>query len=248
MSNEPGWLAQSEADLRRQIPVFVNSYEQLTYLRDSIDWFLAHGFANITVMDQGSSYPPLLAYFAQPDFRDRIRLLRFRNIGPRRAVRRAAAMTGYDKPFLFTDPDLELPQDPDPYFVTRLLQLGRRHDVVKVGLALDIHSDRVNGDLPLGRYTIRSYFKRFFRNRVERNVFRVGVDTTFFAYVPRPEPRREDILSSQPRIPALRIAGPGFLAQHRPWLFQNGMPPEEEHYYRNRTSIASTFFGRGQTA
>lgn len=248
MSNQPGWLVQSEDDLRRQIPVFVNSYEQLTYLRDTLDWFFDHGFCNITVLDQGSTYLPLLAHYARPDFRSRVRLLRFRNIGPRRAIRRVAAMTDYDKPFIFTDPDLELPTTPDPAFVTRLLQLGRHYDVVKVGLALDIHSERVNGNLPIGRYTIRRYYRRFFSNQVEKDVFRVGVDTTFFAYVPRPLPRREDILSSQPRIPALRVSGDGFLAQHRPWLFHNGMPPEEEAYYRNRTSIASTFFGRGQQA
>lgn len=244
MSKSPDWLGQSETDLRRAIPVFINSFEQLTYLRDTVDWFLKNGFSNITVMDQSSTYPPLLAYFASPEFRDHVRLLRFKNIGPRRAVRRAAAMTGFDKPFIFTDPDLELPAAPDPNFLTRLLRLGRLYNVVKVGLALDIYSDRVNAKQPIGRFTVFSYYRRFFRNPLETNVYQVGVDTTFFVYVPKNDPKQEHILSSQPRIPALRVAGDGFLAQHRPWLHNNGMPPNEEDFYRSKASIASTFFGR----
>lgn len=243
MTKPSDWPGQSEAELRREIPVFINSFEQYTYLRDSLDWFATHGFANVTVLDQGSTYPALLDLYAS--FRDRTRLIRFKNIGPRRAVRRAASMVGFDRPFIFTDPDLELPDPPAPDFVTRLLRLGRQYDVVKVGLALDIHSPRVQSDRPFGRFTISSYYGQFFTNRVEPDVYRVGVDTTFFAYVPRPDPKPEHILSSQPRIPALRVAGDGFLAQHRPWLHDNGMPAEEESHYRSRTSIASTFFGRG---
>jgi hypothetical protein len=248
MSTLPVWLGQTEGDLRRQIPVYINSFDQLTYLRDTVDWFVAHGFPNITVMDQGSTYAPLLDYLQSKAFPATAQVLHFRNIGPRRAVRRAAMLTGLDRPFIFTDPDLELPAPPAEDFLTRLLTLGRRYNVVKVGLALDIHSRRVNADLPFGNpeqgFTIRSYYRRFFRHPLERNVYHVGVDTTFFVYVPRPNPVAEDILSSQPRIPAVRVAGDGFLAQHRPWLFDNGMPAEEEAHYRTKTSIASTFFGR----
>ncbi len=244
MSTTPDWLAQSEADLRKQTPVFINSFEQLTYLRDSVDWFLANGFTNITVMDQGSTYPPLLDYLASSAFPSMGRVLRFRNIGPRRAVRRAAAMTGFDRPFIFTDPDLELPSPPHADFLNRLIFLGRRYNVAKVGLALDINGSRVNGSLPTGRFTVRSYYRRFFRNPLQKDVYNVGVDTTFFVYVPKIEPNPGDILRSQPRIPAIRVGGSGFVAQHRPWLYDNGMPEEEEAHYRARTSIASTFFGR----
>lgn len=241
------WADLTEADLRREIPVFINSYEQHTYLCDTIAWFRAHDFANLTVMEQGSTYPPLRDMFASRAFRRSVRLASFRNIGPRRAVRRAAAMTGIDRPFIFTDPDLALPDPPAPDMLQRMLGLGRRYNVVKVGLALDIYDRaRVNGDLPLGgRFTIRTYNRRFFRNRLEPDVYGVGVDTTFFLYVPRPDPKPGDILSSQPRIPALRIGGAGFLAGHRPWMFDNGMTQEEEAFYRQRTSIASTMFGRG---
>lgn len=244
MTTTPDWLGQSEFELRRQTPVFINSFEQLTYLRDSVDWFLANGFTNITVMDQGSKYPALLDYLRSPAFPSTGRVLHFRNIGPRRAVRRAAAMTGFDRPFIFTDPDLELPSPPRPDFLSRLLFLGRRYNVAKVGLALNINGDRVNSSLPVGRFTVRTYYRRFFRNPLEKDVYGVGVDTTFFVYVPKPEANAGDILRSQPRIPAIRVAGPGFIAQHRPWLHDNGMPAEEEAHYRARTSIASTFFGR----
>lgn len=241
------WEGVTEAGLRKDIPVFVNSFEQHSYLRDSLDWFRTHGFTNLTVLDQGSTYPPLRDMYATRRFRRTVRLLSFRNIGPRRAVRRAAAMTGFDRAFIFTDPDLDLPAPPAPDMLQRMLHLGRRYNVVKVGLALDIHDrTRVNRNMPMGpRFTVKTYNRRFYRNPLEPDVYGVGVDTTFFLYVPRPDPKPEDILSSQPRIPAVRVGGAGFVAGHRPWMFDNGMTAEEEAHYRNRTSVASTLFGRG---
>ncbi len=35
---------EHEANLRANLPVFINSFEQLTYLRGTVDWFADNGF------------------------------------------------------------------------------------------------------------------------------------------------------------------------------------------------------------
>ena len=236
-----------EMNLRAAIPVYVNSFEQLTYVRASVDWFHAHGFRNVTVLEQGSVYAPLLDYFGSDDFTAKARLLPLgKNIGPRRAVRKSAVFCGKGKAFIFTDPDLELPDPIAVNFLTRMFALGAHYRVPKVGLALDISdSEKISLQTRISsKHTVYSYFKRFYRNKLERNVWGNGVDTTFFLHVPQPHMAEFGIMTSQPRIPAVRVGGLGFLAGHRPWYFDNGMSPEEEDHYRSRTSIASTFFGR----
>ena len=243
----PAAATAEEMRLRETTPVFVNSFEQLTYLRDTVDWFHGNGFRHITVLEQGSLFAPLTAYFASPDFGSRAGLRPLgKNIGPRRAVRKSSAIAGAGNPFIFTDPDLELPTPIAPDFLTRMFLLGRRYQVAKIGLALDISDvEKINLGARVGaRHTIRSYYRRFFRNKLERNVWGTNTDTTFFLHVPHAHLPDFGILSSQPRISGVRVGGPGFVAGHRPWYFDNGMTAEEEAHYRGRTSIASTYFGR----
>ena len=241
------WSEKDEQRLRAEIPVYINCFEQLTYVRDTVDWFHDNGFGNVTVVDHNSTYPPLVDYLHSERFQQRAKV-RFlgKNIGPRRAVKRCVQIAGIDEPIIFTDPDLELPSPAAGDFLTRMIHYARRYDVSKIGLALDIFDEeRVNLQMDIGKgHTVGSYYKRFFRYPVEKNVYKTGIDTTFFMYVPRPAPVKADILSSQPRIPAIRLSGPGFLAGHRPWMFESGFPAEEERFYRDRTTVASTLFGR----
>ena len=239
--------AQQELALRESISVFVNSFEQLTYLRDTIDWFHGNGFRNLTVLEQGSIYPPLRAYLTSAEFQSKARLQELRkNVGPRRAVRKSAVMAGMGKPFIFTDPDLDLPAPIAADFLTRLFDLGRRYAVPKVGLALDVSENgKNNPQAKVGRnQTIGSLSTSGDRDELEPNVCKARIDTTFFLHVPQPELENFGILRTQHRIPAVRVGGAGFAAGHRPWYFANGMEADEETHYRARATIASTTFGR----
>jgi hypothetical protein len=245
MPYDHGSLSASEMAQRASLPVFVNSFEQMSYLRDTLRWFACNGFRDVTVIEQGSTYGPLIDWYASSDFSGMARLWWLgKNVGPRRAVRKAASRLGAGRPFIFTDPDLDLPDPPDPEFLTRMFALGAAHGVAKVGLALDLSDpDKINLCHPIGRgHTIASYFSRFYEHPLEPHVWRANTDTTFFLHVPQPHLPDFGILQSQPRIPGLRIGGAGFVAGHRPWYFDNGMSTEEEAHYRRRTTIASTFF------
>jgi NDP-sugar pyrophosphorylase family protein len=59
----------SESALRQSLSVFVNSFNQPTYLRDTLEWLSKHGFRNITVLDNGSKFEHLLSYYKADKFK-----------------------------------------------------------------------------------------------------------------------------------------------------------------------------------
>lgn len=240
-----GDARKPEGELRRTIPVFVNSYNQLTYLRDTLDWFARHGFENVTVLDNRSGYPPLLDYYNSAAFRARARLARLdENMGPRRALAHAAQSAATDGGFVFTDPDLTLPDPPAPDLLTRMFDVGRRHGFVKVGLALSIDPEIVDVDrVTYNTRTVAQVERKYWKKAVEPGVFEATTDTTFFVYVPREgEGKRfNDYGLRQARIPSIRVGQEGFVALHRPWLRRDDVDPEEMAYYFAKTKAHSTY-------
>lgn len=235
----------SETGLRRATPVFVNSYNQLTYLRDTVDWFARHGFSNVTVIDNKSSYPALLEYFESDDFRAKARVRHLgENLGPRQSLVRAAQDPATDAGFIFTDPDLTLPEPPAPDMLKVMFDVGRRHKFIKVGLALSLDPEIV--DLERVTYntrTVAQVERKYWKRAVEDGVFRATTDTTFFLYVPQEgETRRfNDFGPRQAKIPSVRIGRDGFVAVHRPWLFKDTIDEAEKRYYFDETDAHSTY-------
>lgn len=234
-----------EAALRRSIPVFVNSYNQLTYLRDTVDWFSRHRFENVTVLDNGSGFPALLDYFESDDFRAKARVVHLgENLGPRRSLARAAQDPGTDAGFIFTDPDLILPEPPAPDLVTAMFDIGRRHRVIKVGLALSLDPETVDLDrVTYNTRTVGQVERKYWTQAVEDGVFRATTDTTFFLYVPQKGDTRRfnDFGLRQARIPSLRVGRDGFVAIHRPWLLTDTVDSAQTQYYFDNTSGHSTY-------
>ena len=46
----------------RKIPILVNSFNRLDCLRGLVDWLRGAGYADIIIIDNASSFPPLLSY------------------------------------------------------------------------------------------------------------------------------------------------------------------------------------------
>lgn len=108
------------------------------------------GSGNISVLDNASKYEPLLAYFETDDCKSRTTLVALGdNIDPRRSL--MVAQTGIEPnaPFLFTDLDFLLPSPPNPLFLTKMFDWGRRFEKVEFGLALDIGEDQDFMDIRL---------------------------------------------------------------------------------------------------
>ena len=234
-------VSSTEAVYRATLPVFVNAFNQLTYVRDTLDWFARHGFGRVVVVDQVSTYPPLLAYYDSDAFRAKARLIALaENVGPRRALEDWPEF-GRSLPYIFTDPDLALPDAPADDMVTRMFALSRKHRAQKVGLALNLDRADAFADT-VARYDggplidIVAWEQRFWRERLEDGVYRANVDTTFRLYNPDVATHWRDrwraLQGKAWRPRAIRVALPGFVAEHRPWFRDDGQTDEERAFYR----------------
>ena len=234
----------SETDIRQRIPVFVNSFNQLFYLRDTVEWFARHGFQNITVLDNQSTFPPLLEYLKSDDCLSIAHVVRLaENMGPRRALEWAANDPATDAGFVFTDPDLKLPEPPADNMLKEMFAAGLRHKCPKVGLALSLEPELVNLEMAWqGNKTVGRFEGKYWKNLAETDVYRAAIDTTFFVFVPssRSGQRFNSIKAPQYKIPALRFAGDGYVAIHRPWLKAERPPEAESSFYHGSAAKHST--------
>lgn len=238
-----------ELALRQVLPVFVNSYNQLTFLKDTLAWFDANGFENVTIVDQASDYPPLLERYQSQERRELARLMRLpSNVGPRRALDGIARIE--EVPHIFTDPDLSLPEPAHARFLCRLFELGRRHSSVKIGLALDISRPERFRDVKYADeygnlHSIADWERQFWKEELEADVYRANVDTTFYLWRPGPQLSWQNLrrrLMGRPlKKRCLRVAGEGFVCQHRPWLLEDDMPSEESCHYKRSSSDWNTW-------
>jgi hypothetical protein len=242
------YSGMSERKIRGRIPVFINSYNQLTYLRDTIHWFCQNGFRNITVVDNESDHPDLLAYFDSRAFQRRATLHRMGvNAGPRRTLQKMSSLPETYDGFIFTDPDLLLPENPDPMLVTNMFRIGRWYRRLKVGLALDLNPEYIDVDRRVYLHrTVQEVERKNWKRELEPGVFKAVIDTTFFLYVPPYGPHKCFSLHGrrQTRLPSIRVAKEGYAALHRPWLRDGDLNASERNYYTDTASkVYSTVSG-----
>jgi hypothetical protein len=112
------------------IPIFINVRDLLTPLKAQVAWLERAGHENITLLDNCSSYPPLIDYLADTPHKV-VRL--GENLGSHSIWLAGLAP---DEPYVFTDPDI-VPIDECPLdAVEHLATLLGRHDGPKVGFGL----------------------------------------------------------------------------------------------------------------
>jgi hypothetical protein len=207
-----------------RVPIFVNCRDRLTPLAQLIEWCERAGHRRIYLVDNDSSYPPLLRYFASIPHTV-IRL--GRNLG-HKALWESGVIEKYARGefYVATDPDIvpveACPLDAVAHFG---LLLDRHPDRAKVGFGLKID------DLPRHyRFAreVEGWEGQFWQREVERGVFDAPIDTTFALH--RPDTDFQDaVLPSSAQ--SLRT-GPPYVARHTAWYVNSRRPDAEERYYR----------------
>ena len=130
-------LASLVAYPRRDLPVVIPCFNNPTYLRTMVAQLVGVGLRNLIILDNGSEFPPHLAYLELIEGEFEI-IRRDRNDGPRYALQDAVFYGTLPQYFCVTDPDLELNPNLPSNFVQSLIDVTNWHRVGKVGLALDI--------------------------------------------------------------------------------------------------------------
>ena len=222
------------ADDGFETPIFIQNFNQVSHLRKQIAWLLGAGYRNVIVIDNASTYPPLLRYYDEMTASGAIRLLRRPRNDGRRALWREPIRErfGVHGAFVFTSSDI-VPDDGCPADVVAHLAacLHANPQMVKVGLGLRID------DLP-ARYKHRRevlvWEGQFWRAPVARGLFLASIDATFALY----RPDEEHALG-----PALRTGWP-YLARHEPWYSDSANPTEEELNYAATIAADRGFWSR----
>ena len=224
----PEQSASSDSGMTNDVPIFVPVRDRVTPLRSLVDWLERAGHQEIWLVDNASTYPPLVEYLdASPHQVVRLG----RNFGHRApwlsgTVQRIAS----DRYFVITDPDI-VPDDDCPLdAVDHFRSLLERYPAIdKVGFGLRI--DDLPDTYPLAP-AVREWEARFWSDEVEPGVFRADIDTTFALYRPLGRRHQEDR--------ALRTGAP-YVARHQPWYSNPAALSEDDLYYREHadTSIAN---------
>jgi len=225
-------------DLASQIPIFIPSFNNPTYLANMIDQLFDLGLRNITVVDNGSTFSPMHSLLQSLE--ERVAVIRkTRNLGPRHLFQDTESYRSLPDYFCLTDPDLKLNTELPAEFLRELIDISEEHKVGKAGFSLDI-SDRdlmIQDDFQIGEHTYKiweweaQFWKYPLASKNSLNpAFKAPIDTTFALY-------NKTYFDPACYLDAVRISG-AFTCRHLPWYRERSLPADEEAFYRSTTKYS----------
>ena len=202
---EKFWREHDRIDFFR-IPIFIISYNRLTYLKGLVAQLKRMGYSNINIIDNHSTYKPLLEYYESTD----CKVFHMTKNHGHMVFWECDEFRPYrNELYVVTDPDI-LPVDDCPVdFMEKLYHCLKKYPGIrKAGMSLKI--DDIPKDAPLHDDVIR-WESRFYRAKVPfTNCYVADVDTTLALYMP-------DCLNlSKNFLFAVRLGEP-YQLRHLPW-------------------------------
>jgi hypothetical protein len=208
------------------IPIVINNFNRVTTTRKLVYSLKGLGYTNIHILDNTSTYPPLLEWYKWVENDVKIHYL------DRNYLQNAIYDCPVRKEFVkkypwiaYTDSDLELNPNTPSSFLEQLIGYADKYKLNKAGLALRIDDlpDSEWGDIN------RNWEKRFWVEELEPNIYKAQIDSTFC--VIRPE--------LPMHFEAIRVAG-DFTCKHIPWYLDMKNLDEEETFYLENAHEYST--------
>lgn len=211
----------------KDIPVIINNYNRIDHLLKLISWLEKAQMRHIFIIDNASTYPPLLDYYKKTQY---VVIRLSANIGYKALWDTSVHRWFRGLPYIYTDPDI-LPAEGCPHDAVRFFQetLTKYTDINKVGFALQIN------DIPdfyPSKADVIKWESKFWNNPVSENLYKADIDTTFALY--------RAYSTGQQWGKTLRTGEP-YIARHLPWYENPESPSAEELYYR-RTTIGSDWY------
>lgn len=219
-------LSPTKMSTGRDIPIVINNFNRLSTLKKLIESLEQRGLTNIHILDNASTYPPLLDFYKNCRY-DVVMLgrnLGFKALWKDRATRQRFCRDYY----IYTDSDVMLTEEcPDDVVdcIFRLLHDKYRY-ASKIGLAL--RTDNLP-DCFRNKRQVIEWESRLMSPVNSDGLHRAPTDTTFALYRPHTG------LCRSRYVEAYRTVHPYSLL-HLPWYQDSDNPDEEERYYRNHCS------------
>jgi hypothetical protein len=212
----------------KQYPIIINNFNRLHWLQQQVEWLLRTGQKNIHIIDNNSTYPPLLAYYKKVP----ATVYRLQHNTGHEALWRSHIFKRLGKYYyVYTDPDV-LPDEntPNDYMAYFKSILDRQPNIKKVGFGL-----RIN-DLPdyyPKKNEVIQWESQFYHEQVEPGIYKAKIDTTFALYRPG--------AAFQCWEETLRTGAP-YTLRHMPWYEDPEHLSEESKYYMKSASDASSWY------
>lgn len=216
------WFCGKECDDYKNTPVVINNFNRFSMLQKLIESLEKRGYYNIYIIDNASTYPPLLEWYRKCGYP--VYMLN-RNAGYLSIWETGIYKQFTDSFFAYTDSDLEIcPECPDDFMEYFIGLLKRHPSYLKAGFSLKID------DLPeryRNRDKVIEWESQFWTRKVkgEENVYNAPIDTTFAVYRPFFKGEVVDFKFNYMR------AGFPYSARHLPWYVDSSSLSEEERYY-----------------
>ena len=205
------------------LPIYIINFNRLSYLKQMIAMLEKYGLHNIHIVDNASTYPPMVEYLKQTPYTvhhmDRnyghmVFFLadEFKNVRE-------------NEYYVLTDPDViainDCPSDFMDYFYQLLQQYPKFN---KVGFSLKTND--ITGSSEAKELLI-TWEKQFYKHRLNYfapYLYASAIDTTFALYRPQKEWRSKDFYS------AIRTGFP-YEARHLPWYKDLHNLSDEDNFY-----------------
>jgi len=200
-----------------KFPIIINNFNRLEWLQQQIEWLLSIGQKNIHVIDNASTFDPLLRYYkkipATVYFLDR-------NKG-HEALWRTHIFQRLGKYFyVYTDPDVLPTKDTPTDFMYYFVDVLKRYPKMdKVGFGLK--TDDIPDHYPK-KSEVLAWEGGLLTHELEPGLFHSKIDTTFALYRPG--------IAFQKWETTIRCGSP-YELRHMPWYNNMNNLSEEEQFY-----------------
>lgn len=203
----------------KNIPIFIISFNRLSYIISIIEYLEKSGYRNIHIIDNNSSYPPLLRYYEEIPYE----VIKLDYNGGHMVFWNDSRFEKYRNSFyVLTDPDiLPVEECPDDFLEKWFNILKKYPYVRKVGFSLridDLPTNAISNDVTV------NWEKQFWNIKInEDNMYYADIDTTMALYMP-------DNCNNANFYRAFRTGFP-YQARHLPWYKTVNDITEEDVYY-----------------
>ena len=151
----------------QQVPVIINNFNRLEYLQKQIAWLEKAGMRRIYIIDNNSTYPPLLEFYKKTPY---VVFRLTQNVGHTALWETHIQLWFKNQYYILTDPDIipieECPLNAVEYFKQ---VLDNYPEITKVGFGLKIddlpdHYDR--------KEEVIEWEKQYWLNLIEKDIYR----------------------------------------------------------------------------
>ncbi len=218
----------------KNIPIVILNRDRFHPLVEQVAALKQRGYNNITVIDNQSTYAPLLEWYDNTEID-----VFYNNITSNsNQAFKELVLIGHPKFsnivqdwYVFNDSDIiPMPSVPTD-FINDLVNYAKKYNKIKVGMSIKI--DDIDLKNPLNEW-VYSYESTYWTNAIQDgnvDLYPHPIDTTFAVHSPNTLPVWSDN--------TLRVGYP-YIVKHAPFYYDLNNLPEDEKYYISRMNKNSS--------